>query len=91
VLPEHVDWRQPVVADHGLHAPLPLQVPSLEQSPFAAALALQRCFGSAWPLGTAEQVPTFPDTLQLMHRLAVVASLQAESQQTPSVQKPLLH
>jgi hypothetical protein len=63
----------------------------LEQSPPPALLAVQRCFGSEPPEATLEHVPTFPDTLQLMHKLPVVASLQAVLQQTPSVQKPLKH
>lgn len=37
------------------------------------------------------QVPTLPLTLQLMHRLLVVPSAQAELQHTPSLQKPLPH
>jgi hypothetical protein len=38
------------------------------------------------------QVPTFPGTLQLRHSPAVpAASLQADLQQTPSVQKPSAH
>jgi hypothetical protein len=90
-LPTQVARRQPVAVDQGRHAPLPLQVPSKEQSPFAGLLATQRCFGSACPSGTAEQVPTLPVTLQLAHRPPESASLQAELQQTPSVQKPLLH
>jgi len=90
-LPTQVARRQPVAVDQGRHAPLPLQVPSKEQSPLAGLLATQRCFGSACPSGTAEQVPTLPVTLQLAHRPPVGVSLQAELQQTPSVQKPLLH
>jgi hypothetical protein len=50
-----------------------------------------RCLGSAWPQGTAEQVPGLPVRVQVMHRLPVVPSLHAELQQTPWVQKPLLH
>ena len=39
------------------------------------------------PLATAEQVPTLPGTLQALQLFPV----QAESQQTPSVQKPVPH
>jgi hypothetical protein len=91
VLLEQLAWRHPVELDHGRQAPAPLHVPSFEQSPPPALLAVQRCFRSAPPLATVEQVPTLPDTLQLMHKLPVVASLQAVLQQTPSVQKPLKH
>jgi hypothetical protein len=56
------------------------------------ALDGQRLFGSAPPDTTGEQVPTLPVTLQLWQSPDVpVASLQAELQQTPSVQKPLEH
>jgi hypothetical protein len=84
-------WRQPVAFDHGLHAPLPLQVPSFEQSPAPGLLARHRCLGSDWPSWTGEQVPSFPATLQLMQSPPGLASLQAVLQQTPSVQLPLLH
>ena len=84
-------WRHPVAFDQARQAPAPLHVPSFEQSPAPALLAVQRCFGSAPPEATAEQVPTLPDTLQLMHKPPVVASLQAVLQQTPSVQNPLKH
>jgi hypothetical protein len=83
--------RHPVEFDHCRHAPAPLHVPSFEQSPAPTLLAVQRCLGSAPPLATAEQVPTLPETLQLMHKLPVVASLHAVLQQIPSVQKPLKH
>lgn len=63
----------------------------MEQSPVAAALAWQRCFGSAAPLGTGEQTPTLPGTLQLLHSPPVAPSAQALSQQVPSVQNPLAH
>jgi hypothetical protein len=89
-LPQVAD-RQPVEVDQGPHPPFPLHMPSLEQSPVPGLLAAHRCFGSGWPSGTCEQVPTLPLTLQLMHRLPVVASAQAELQQTPSVQNPLEH
>ena len=69
----------------------PLQVPAFEQSPPRALLATQSFFGSAPPTGTGEQVPTLPETLQLMQIPPVAASLQAVLQQTPSVQKPLAH
>lgn len=83
--------RHPVLFDHGRQAPLPLQVPSLEQSPPAALLATHFCLGSALPSGTAEQVPAFPGTLQLTHNPPVAESLHAELQHSPSVQKPLAH
>ncbi len=89
--PVQLAWRQPTQGNQGRHPPLPLQVPSLEQLPLDGLLAAQRCFGSAWPSGTAVQVPTFPLTLQLMHRLLLVPSAQALLQHTPSVQKPLPH
>jgi hypothetical protein len=47
VLPLQLALRQPVAVDQALQAPLPLQVPSFEQSPDAASLATQRCLGSA--------------------------------------------
>ena len=52
VLPLQLSWRHGVSADHGRHAPAPLQVPSFEQSPPGAELARQRDFGSALPLST---------------------------------------
>ena len=91
VLPTQVARRHPVVVDQGRHAPQPLQVPSLEQSPLDGLLATQRRLGSVWPSGTGVQVPTLPGTRQLMHRPPTKASLHGESQQTPSVQNPLLH
>jgi hypothetical protein len=91
VLLEQLARRHPVEVDHARQAPAPLHVPSFEQSPAPALLAVQRCFGSAPPLATVEHVPTFPDTLQLMHKPPVVASLQAVLQQTPSVQTALKH
>jgi hypothetical protein len=46
VLPEQLACRQPALVGHGLHAPLPLQVPLFEQSPAPGLLATHRCFGS---------------------------------------------
>jgi hypothetical protein len=93
VLPLQLSGRHVVSADHGRHAPPPLQVPSFEQSPLAAALAWQRDFGSPPPLSTLAQVPTglrrVP--LHVLHRLLVGGSVQEELQQTPSVQIPLWH
>lgn len=89
VLPEQLACWHPVLVDHGLQAPLPLQVPSFEQSPAAALLATHRCLGSGPPPRTGEQVPTFPDTLQLIHKPPWAAAPQAESQHTPSVQMPV--
>jgi len=84
--------RHPVLADQGRQAPAPLQVPSLAQLPDDGEVATQRFLGSASPEGTAEHVPILPETLQLRHRPLVPApSLQAVSQQTPSVQMPELH
>jgi hypothetical protein len=91
VVPVQLAKRQPCAVDQGLHAPAPLQVPAFEQSPPRALLATQSFFGSAPPTGTGEQVPTLPETLQLMHSPVVASSLQAVLQQTPSVQKPLAH
>ena len=83
-------FRQPFPVSQGLQAPAPLQVPELEQSPLEASLALHRFLGSAPPEGTRLQVPILPRTLQLLHRPSL-ASLQALSQHTPSVQMPLAH
>jgi hypothetical protein len=91
VLPVQLAGLQPVLVDQGRQAPPPSQVPSFEQSPLAALLATQSFFGSAPPAGTGEHVPTLPETLQLRQRPPVVASLHAELQQTPSVQKLLSH
>jgi hypothetical protein len=91
VVPVQLANRQPCAVDHGWQAPAPLQVPAFEQSPPRALLATQSFFGSAPPTGTGEQVPTLPETLQLIHSPPVVASLHAVLQQTPSVQKPLAH
>jgi hypothetical protein len=87
--PVQLAFRQPFEDSHGLQAPAPLQVPELEQSPRLASLALHKFLGSTPPVGTRLQVPTRPETLQLLHSPPVVASLQALSQHTPSVQKPL--
>lgn len=91
VLSVQVALRQPVLFDHGRHAPFPLQVPSFEQSPPSTSLAVQRFLGSLLPESTNEHLPTLLATLQLLHRPPVAASLQAESQQTPSVQNLLWH
>jgi hypothetical protein len=92
VEPTQLCIRQPVPLDHRRHAPAPLQVPSVEQSPEAAELAMHRLLGSAPPEATAVQVPTVPVTLQLRQRPVVPdASLQAELQHTPSVQNPCVH
>jgi hypothetical protein len=90
-LPVQLSCRQPVLLDHGLQAPAPSQVPSLEQSPADATLATQRPLGSAPPVATGKQLPTLPACLQLLHRPVVALSLHALSQHTPSVQKPLTH
>lgn len=84
-------FRHPFEVSQGLQAPAPLQVPELEQSPFVRSLALHRFLGSTPPVGTRVQVPTLPETLQLLHKPPLVASLQAVSQHTPSVQNPLSH
>jgi hypothetical protein len=95
--PEQPAFRQPVLLDHGAHFPPPSQVPLFEQLGTPAVgsllLELQRFFGSSVPAATEEQVPTFPATVQLLHSPfePVVASLQALSQHTPSVQEPLEH
>jgi hypothetical protein len=92
VLPLQLAWRQPVAVDQGRQAPAPLQVPSLAQFPLAGLVAMQRPRGSPPPETTGEQVPTLPETLQLRHRPAPpAASVHAESQQTPSVQKLEAH
>jgi len=80
-----------MIDSHGRQAPLPLQVPSLVQSPAPGLLAAQRCLGSDWPLATLEHLPTLPATLQLLQSPPVLASAQALSQQTPSVQYPEAH
>jgi hypothetical protein len=87
----HVAARQPMTDNQGRHAPLPLHVPSFEQSPAAGSLALHLCFGSDCPLTTKEHLPTLPATLQLMQRAPVEPSEHALLQHTPSVQKPLSH
>jgi hypothetical protein len=92
VEPTQLCMRQPVLLAQGRHAPAPLQVPSFVQLPEAGELAVHRFLGSAVPEATAVQVPTAPVTLQLRHSPVVpAASLQAELQQTPSVQKPCVH
>lgn len=48
-LPVQLAGRHPTDVDHGLHAPLPLHVPSFEQSPDAELLATHRRLGSVWP------------------------------------------
>ena len=88
---EQLAGRQPVSVDHGRQAPAPSQVPSLWQSAADAVVATQRALGSAPPEETGRQLPTLPVTLQLLHRPVVASSLQAPSQHTPSVQKPLTH
>ena len=80
-----------MVVNHGRHAPLPLQVPSFEQSPALGLLAAHLCLGSDWPLATLEHLPTLPETLQLLQSPPVEASAHALSQHTPSVQKPEEH
>ena len=90
-LPMQLSCRQPVLLDQGLQAPVPSQVPSLEQSPADATLATQRPLGSAPPVATGKQVPILPACLQLLHRPVAALSLHALSQHTPSVQKPLTH
>lgn len=83
---------QPALAGRGLHAPEPLQVPSLEQKLAPAGLATHRPFGSAVPEATGKQLPAMaPGTLQLRHRPVAGSSLHALSQQIPSVQWPLTH
>ena len=90
VLPLQVACRQPVAVDHGRQAPAPLQVPSLPQFPVDGLVATQRPLGSLPPDTTGEHVPTLPETLQLRQIPAVPdASVHAESQHTPSVQKKL--
>ena len=91
LLPTQLASRHPVLVDHGRQAPLPLQVPSLEQSPPATLLATHFCLGSALPSGTGEQMPLLPGTAQLIHNPPTAASLHGLLQHRPSVQKPLPH
>jgi len=93
MLPVQLSCRQPELLDQGRQAPEPLQVPSLEQSPLATTLLLQRDLGSTPPLSTLEQVPAVLVlvALQVLHRPPEVASAHEVLQQTPSVQKPLWH
>lgn len=92
VLPLQLACRQPVAVDHGRHAPAPLQVPSFPQFPADGLVARQRPLGSPPPETTGEQVPTLPETLQLRQSPAApAASVHAESQHTPSVQKLEAH
>jgi hypothetical protein len=90
--PTQLCMRQPVLVDHGRHAPAPLQVPSFMQLPAAGEVAVHRFLGSAVPEATGVHVPTLPVTLQLRQSPVVPdASLQAELQHTPSVQNPCVH
>jgi hypothetical protein len=90
--PTQLCMRQPVLFDHGRHAPAPLQVPSFMQLPAAGEVAVHRFLGSAVPEATGVHVPTLPVTLQLRQSPVVPdASLQAELQHTPSVQNPCVH
>ena len=68
-------------------------MPLFEQSPLTGSVFTQRFLRSLPPELTGEQVPTFPLTLQLRQSPCVpeVASEQAVSQQTPSVQFPDWH
>ena len=93
MLAAQLSCRQPVLLDQGRQEPEPLQVPSLEQSPLATALLLQRDLGSTPPLSTPEHVPAVLVlvALQVLHRPPDVASAHKVLQQTPSVQKPLWH
>lgn len=92
VLPLQLACRQPVDVDQGRHAPAPLHVPSFPQFPLDGLVATHRPRGSAPPDATGEQVPTLPETLQLMQVPALPeASVQAELQHTPSVQKAEAH
>ncbi len=93
VPPVQLSFRQPVAVDHGWHLPAPSQAPLFSQWPAAASLATQRDLGSEPPGLTKAHVPgglgAMP--LQVLHKPPVAASLQAVSQQKPSVQKPLWH
>lgn len=93
VLPLQLSFRQPVVFVQGRQAPAPSQVPSLEQSPWLLSLLTQRNFGSASPPSTLAQIPPglVLVPLHVRHSPPEAASAQAEVQQTPSVQKPLVH
>jgi hypothetical protein len=93
LLPVQPSWRQPVLLDHGRHAPAPSQVPSFAQSPLLAALFVQRDLGSAPPGSTLAQVPAGAVLLplQVLQSPPVGASEHALLQQMPSVQKPLWH
>ncbi len=73
---------QVVSGPHLLHPPLPLHVPRLPQG---SLLEVGQLFSlSATPSATLPQTPTLPWRLQARH-----VPVQASSQQTPSLQKPL--
>src|SRR6187397_2549854 len=71
---------------HLRHAPAPLHIPSWPQ--VQAASCAHSLSGSVPPM-TGAQVPSAPAVLLAAH--ALHAPLQAESQLTPSTQKPVLH
>jgi hypothetical protein len=75
--------RQSVLVPHCRQPPAPSQRPSLPQ--LLSGMGAQLACGSAPPAGTFTQLPSDPATAQLLQRTP-----QAESQQTPSTQKPEL-
>src|SRR5258708_6304691 len=81
--PSQVPARQVVPAGYCRQAPLPLQVPSSPQVATSDFLQVSAARGLT-PAGAKVQVPIIPGTLQ-----ALQVSWQAETQQTPSTQKPL--
>lgn len=67
------------------HAPLPSHVPSNPHSVWATAGHCVVTMGAV-PLGTFEQVPTFPVSVHVMH-----VPVHAVLQQTPCTQFPDVH
>ena len=84
VVPLHDGPAHWTLAGCSWHAPPPLQKPVWPQVP--PVPAAQRACGSATLTGTLLQRPARPETLQAWQ----VGQLEAP-QQTPSVQKPLVH
>lgn len=82
---EHPRTAHVVPAGHCSHAPLS-QLPSVPQVVFA--VEAQSILGSG-PSAASAHVPSAPEVSAAEH--ARQASVHAESQQTPSTQKPLWH
>jgi hypothetical protein len=81
-LPAHVPERHIVPDGNFRHAPCPSQVPSLPHVETSVRGHVDAERGGR-PAGTSVHVPIDPCTLHALH-----VSPQAESQHTPSTQKP---